>query len=119
LANKGYTDQILNTLPTETRGPVTRAFQYVLDNLRFGLQSDRTRAENMQGYRLDATTHVDANTEFSVSHGLGQAPSLVLPILILDVGNSFVPLTVTRAADASRIYLRSSSTGAPISLYVE
>lgn len=119
MANKGYTDQILNGLPSEVRGPVTRAFQYLMDNLRFGLQSDRTRAENMQGYRLDTTTHVDANTEFSVSHGLGQAPTLVIPILTLDVGASMVPLTVTRAPDANRIYLRSSSTGAPISLYVE
>lgn len=119
MASKGYLEQILNALPSDSRGPVVRAFQYVADNLRFGLQSDRTRAENMHGYRIDATTHVTANTEFSVSHGLGQAPTLVIPILPLAVGNQLVPLVVTRAADASRVYLRSSSTGAPISLYVE
>ena len=119
MATKGYLEQILNALPSESRGPVVRAFQYVADNLRFGLQSDRTRAENMQGYRLDATTHATANTEFSVSHGLGVAPTLVIPILPLDVGNQLVPLVVARAPDAARVYLRSSSTGAPISLYVE
>lgn len=73
----------------------------------------------MQGYRLDATTHATADTEFSIAHGLGQVPTLVIPVLPLDVGNQLVPLVVTRAPDASRVYLRSSSTGAPISLYLE
>ena len=119
MATKGYMDQLLNGLPSDTRGPVMRAFQYLMDNLRFGLRSDRTRAENMQGYRLDATTHATADTEFSVSHGLGVAPTLLIPILPLDTGNQIVPLVVTRAPDAARVYLRSSSTGAPISLYLE
>lgn len=119
MASKGYIDQLLNRLPSEQRRPLTTAFQYVLDNLRLGLRSDRTRAENLQGYRYDVTTHATANTEFSIAHGLGSAPYLLVPILPLEVGAQLVPLTVTQAPDAERVYLRSSSTGAAISVYLE
>ena len=90
-----------------------------MDNLRLGLRDDRTRAENLQGYRYDTTTHVDANTEFSIAHGLGSAPYLLIPIVPLEEGAQLVPLVVTRVPDAERIYLRSSSTNAPVSFYVE
>lgn len=119
MATKGYIDQLLNALPAETRGPVVRSFQYLMDNLRFGLQGDRTRAENFQGYRFDATTSSVANTEFSIAHNLGYAPGVIIPLLPLEEGAALVPLVVTKAPDPSRIYLRSSSTGAAISIYLE
>lgn len=119
MASKGYIEQLLNALGKDVRGPIVRSFQYVLDNGRFGLQTDRTRAENFQGYRFDATTPGTANEEFSIAHNLGYAPGLILPILPLEEGTQLVPLVVTKAPDEARVYLRSSSTGAPISVYVE
>jgi hypothetical protein len=47
-------------------------------------------------------------------------PHYALPVLELDrPGAKVVPLEVTRAADARRIYLKSTSTSAPITLLVE
>ena len=119
MAAIGYIEQLLNRLPSEQRRPLVTAFQYLLDNLRFGLRGDRVRAENLQGYRFDAVTPAVADTEFSIAHGLGSAPYLVLPVLPLEEGAQVVPLVVTRAPDAERVYLRSSSTHAAISIYVE
>jgi hypothetical protein len=119
VANKGYVTQLLGRLPSEQRRPLLAAFDYLLDNLRLGLRDDKTRAENLQGYRLDGTTHATANTEFSIAHGLGAAPYLLVPILPMETGAQLVPLTVSRAPDAERIYLTSASTGASISVYVE
>ena len=119
MASKGYIDQLLNRLPSEERRPLIAAFQYVLDNLRLGLRSDRTRAENLQGYRYDVTTSSVAGTEFSFAHGLGAAPYLIVPVLPLEVGAQVVPITVSRAPDAERVYLTSTSTSASISVYLE
>ncbi len=84
------------------------------------MPGDQKRAENAQLYQLDTTTPANSTTEFSVAHGLTAAPRLVIPVLdVTTAGNQFASLTVTRAADSKRIYLRSSSTSAPITLYVE
>jgi len=119
VASKGYIEQLLNGMPYEQRRPLLTAFNYLLDNLRLGLRSDRTRAENLQGYRYDVTTHADANTEFSFAHGLGSAPYLLVPVLPLESGAQLVPLTVSKAPDGERVYLKSSSTGASVSVYIE
>lgn len=117
MAAKGYTDQILNTLPAEIRRPLMAAFQYVQDNWRLG---DGARATNAQLYKFTGTTHATANTEFSIRHGQGEIPSKVLPVLDLNaVGSQFVTLAVTRAPDAQRIYLSSPSTSAFITFYAE
>jgi hypothetical protein len=58
--------------------------------------------------------------EFSVRHGLGAAPHTLIPVVDLtQEGATLVPLTVSKAADAERIYLKSSSTGAVITFFVE
>ena len=120
MAVKGYLGSLLNGLQSDVRRILVPAFEYVVDNWRFGLRADQERAENAQGYRFDGTTNSTASDEFTIQHGLGAAPYLIIPILPLDSsGGQIVPLRVTRAADANRIYLASSSTSATISLYVE
>lgn len=107
----------LNTLPTEQRTPIRAAFYYLMDNWRFGTAA---RAENAQLYRLTSTTASVANTEFSIAHGLGTAPTQLIQVLDLSKVNSqFVPLQVSRAADASRIYLQSTSTSAVFTVLAE
>lgn len=92
----------------------------MLGNLRWGLNGNAKRVENGQLYQFDATTPADSTTEFSVAHGLQNAPRLVLPVLdVTQTGNQFVTLTVTRPADSKRVYLRSTSTSAPITLFIE
>jgi len=120
VADKGSVDLYLNTLPVETRGPVGQAIKYVMDNLRFGQPDEGRRATNFQLYLRTSTTASVANTEFSIPHGLAQRPTAIYPVLFLDqVGSQIVPLTVTRAADNNRIYLRSPSTSAVFAVFIE
>jgi hypothetical protein len=88
-----------------------------MDNFRIGTG---TRAENAQWYRVTGTTPKTANTEFALRHGIGSAPTQLLPILDLNVlGARLVPLQVTRPPDANYLYLASSSTSAFLTVLVE
>jgi hypothetical protein len=51
---------------------------------------------------------------------MGATPSKLIPIVSIDTpGSALVPLVTSRAADNKRIYLKSSSTGATFSAYLE
>ena len=120
MAESGYVESILGGLAADIKRSVASAFTYVLDNLRLGPFDAGTRAKNFQWYWLSGTTSSNANVEFSIAHGLGRAPYVALPVLPLNAVNTqLVTLQVTRAADASRIYLSSPSTSAAIALLVE
>ena len=119
MADIGTIDADLGSLDRETKKGLLSAFRYVLKNLSFGSPDERA-AKNFRMSWLSATTSSVANTEFSVAHGMESTPMYVLPALPLnEVGARIVPLEVTRAADGKRIYLKSSSTSAPIKLLVE
>jgi hypothetical protein len=110
----------LGSLPAEPRKAISAAFRYVLNNLTAGAVEPGRRAKNFQWYWLQGTTPAVANTEFSIAHGLQKVPNIILPVVPLsEIGAQLVPLTVSRAADANRIYLRSSSTSAAITLLLE
>jgi hypothetical protein len=117
VANKGYVQTLLNAVPSEFRTQLQAAFDYVQDNWRLG---DGARATNAQLYKFEGTTAAVAGEEFSIRHGMGQAPTKLIPVLNLNSINSqIVPLVVSRAPDAQRIYLTSSSTSAAFEVYVE
>lgn len=117
MANKGFVNALLNSLAADVRKVLNPAFEHVMDTWKLG---SGDKAINAAWYRFTATTHATANTEFSVEHGLNQVPTLLIPVLPVDaVGNALVPLTVSRVADARRVYLTSSSTGAPVCFYLE
>ena len=110
MADKGYIAAQINALPEASRVPLKNAFDYLIDEWKIGTGS---KAINARWYRFSSTTHATANTEFSVVHGLGSVPTQLFPVLDLSQVNSqIVPLTVSRAPDANRIYLKSSSTSA-------
>lgn len=124
MASSAYVNRLLAGLPSASQSPLTAIFQYLLSSLRIGrIEPGETvvnRGANLQLYPLTAVTPAVANTEFSIPHGLPTVPYLLLPVLPLDqVGAGIVPLTVTRAADATRIYLSSSVTSATIYVSVE
>lgn len=120
MANPDYIIAQLGGLDPGTKKTLGDVFRYVLGNLRIGRPANQTRTENTQLYYLTGTTASVANTEFSIPHGLGSAPYVLLPVLDLQAVNArVVPLTVTRAADAVRVYLSSSETNAPITVAVE
>lgn len=120
MADPGYVRQYLGAFEGSQRSALDTIFTYLLGNLRWGLPGDAKRVENAQFYELDVTTPADAATEFSVAHGFPNAPRLVVPVLdVTQAGNRFVGLTVTRPADSKRLYLKSDSTSAQITLFVE
>ena len=117
MATKGAIDLYVNSLPSEIRYPVQRALWYIMDNWRVGTGA---RAENGQLYRFTSTSAAVANTEFAITHGVGITPTQLFPVLDLSALNSqMIPLTVSRVADASRIYLKSSSTSAVFTILAE
>jgi hypothetical protein len=120
MATSAYTDALLGGVDAALRRALKAVFDYVLRNLRFGRPEHQTPTENFQLYYVTGRTATVADTEFSIAHGLGQAPYLAIPVLDLQsVGASTVPLEVSRAADGVRIYLKSSEADAPITLLVE
>lgn len=110
MASKGYVDSLINQLPADQRVIFSQIFDEVMRQARIG---DSDKAQNFAWFQVESTTHANANTEFSVVHGMESAPSRFIPSLRLDVaGSQLVPLTVSRVADNKRAYFKSSSTGA-------
>ncbi len=126
MAKASFATSLVGGLTADLRQAFQAFATYFFNNLRFGVpttraeQSDAARAENFQLFCLSSTTPSTALTEFSIAHGLGVTPYLLLPCLNLqNVNEQIVPLQVSRAADASRIYLKSTSTSAVVRFYVE
>lgn len=118
MADIAGVDAELASLPADHKRALSAAFRYVLNNLSW-VRLDRGRAQNAQLYYVSGTTSSSANVEFSVAHGLGSTPSYLMQVAPLDeVGAQIVPLQVSRAADDRRVYLKSSSTSAAITVLV-
>jgi len=120
VADLGYTMAVLRQVPdVTTRRALETIFTHILSNIRFGVPEHQTRAVNLQTYFQSVTTGA-STSEFTVAHGLGQVPHMAVQVLDLSQpGSAVVPLEVSRAADASRLYLKSTSTSASMWLLVE
>ena len=120
MASKGYVDSQLNRLDTKMRNVLVRVFQHVLDTMQIGGIGHQEKALNFKWIRLDSTTATTANEEFTIPHGAGQMPLYLVPLVPLDSSGVWLPrLKVTRAADASRIYLSSPDTNAQFTVLME
>jgi len=117
VASKGQIELILNTLDAAIKKPLIEAFRYTFSWFSLG---GNVKAENFAWYQATGTTASVANTEFSIVHGMDHVPRWVIPVVDLNsVGSQLVPLTVSRAPDAMRVYLKSSSTSAAFTCYLE
>lgn len=121
MADIGYIRGQLTSIKDEAlRIRLINVFEHLVNDWRIGAPDHQTRAENAQLYWEKSTTPGTASEDFSLSHGLTYVPKYAIPVLELDKpGAQLVPLTVTKAADNRRLYLRSTSTGAPILLLIE
>jgi hypothetical protein len=122
MADLGFFESEIRTLPEALRPTLLRLFRALLKDIRFGHPTGEAADPllNLAGAFLHATTPAIASTELAIRHNFGRTPYLALPVLRLDsVGSSIVSLTVSRAADDKRIYVTSPVTNAPISLAVE
>ncbi len=120
MATASYVESQLGGVEAVLKRALKSIFDYVLSNLRFGPVEANTRTENFTGRFYQGTTHATPNTEFSVKHELQVAPYLLIPVLDLTAVNSVMPkLTVTKAADRERVYLKSDVASATIKFYLE
>lgn len=120
MADSSYVKSLFGGVEAEVKKAADAAFTYVLANLKLGPFNEGRRALNFQWYWFTGTTAANAGQEFSIAHGMGRIPMVVIPILPLDQVNAqIVPLQVSRAADVNRIYLTSSSTSAAFAVLVE
>ena len=95
-------------------------FQYTLRDLRFGRAEDAQPSKNFGGGFYTVTTPAAAGTEFSISHGFGRTPYLLIPVLPLNTPSAtIVPVTVSRAADEGKVYLTSTAASAVLTVYLE
>lgn len=120
MATASYVESQLGGVDAALKRALKAIFDYVLSNLRFGPVETNTRSENFTGRFYVGVTHATPNTEFSVKHELQVKPYLVIPVLDLTAVNSVLPqLTVSKAADAERVYLKSPVASATFAIYVE
>ena len=122
MADYGNVETMLAGFPDrDVRKIFNAVFKYILKaGLRFGRAIAGDASENFGGGFFSAVTPAVANTEFTVPHSFGRKPYLLIPVLPLDTVNAkIVRLQVSRAADASRIYLKSPDTDAAVYFYLE
>ena len=122
MANPGYLALLLNGLPEAIKKPLIAFSDMAFKDLALGAPDEEAVAtENFRGHLVPVTTHASANTEVAVAHKLGRVPRLVLTgILAPDTVNATTPvLTITRAADATYLYVKSPTTTATTWIYVE
>lgn len=120
MADLGYVESEIATLPREQRPVLKRIFTAVMKDMRFGHPADATPSTNFGAAFYEGTTPSTPGDTFTIRHQFGRVPYLILPVLPLDtVGAQLVPLTVQRAADENRIYLTSTVADAPFMVLVE
>lgn len=122
MADLGFVLQEIKAFPAALQPGLIRIFREVLSNQRFGHPSGEQPdpSTNFGAGFFEGTTPAVANTEFTIAHGFGRVPYLLVPMLPLDVVNAqIVPLKVTRAADDKRVYLSSSVASAAITVLIE
>ena len=120
MSQSGLAESLLGGVQADLKKVLTELVRYLVPNSKFGPPDHQTKSENFQAYYVESTTAASSNVEFSIVHGMGRIPYLAVPVLRLDDTTAqFVPLQVTRAADVNRVYVKSTSTSAVITLLLE
>lgn len=120
MATPSYVESSLGGIDATLKRALKTVFEYVLSNIRFGPIDNDLKSENFAGRFYTGTTAAIANAEFSVKHELQVKPKLLIPVLDPLVVNAVLPdLTVSKAADLERVYLKSSKVSATFAIYLE
>jgi hypothetical protein len=118
MASRGYLHALLGPLPDRERRTLRPVLDHALTTLSIGATTGKSA--NFSWVIRTGTTNSTSGDEFSIEHGLGQAPTWVLPVLdVASTGSALVPLTVSRAADSRRLYFTSTSTNVAFTIVVE
>lgn len=124
MATSSYAKSLMSSLPTEMKLAMHKLAEYIFDrSLVFGPvdpQDATSPTTNFGGRYVKVTTSTAASQEFSVQHGLGRIPNVFWMVgNPRSVNSQLLPLTVSKAADANRLYFTSASTSVVCFLYVE
>jgi hypothetical protein len=125
VATSSHAKSLLGGLEADLKKALGNVLDYLCNNsFAFGpIESDaaQTRTTNLYGRYVKVTTHGTANTEAAIAHGLGRTPNVMWQVVSPRVVNATFlgDLSVSRAADDNRIYVKSASTGVTLWLYVE
>ena len=125
MATSSYAKTLLGGLPTDLKTAFNKFAEYIFDRtFTFGpvdTSDAQTACQNLAGRFVRVTTAPVANMEVAVAHGLAKAPAMMMQVVSPAIVNSqfLGDLTVSRAADNTRIYLKSASTSVVLHLYCE
>lgn len=125
MATSSQTKALLGGIPSDLKKPLGDAFDYVLNNnIAFGpIDPDtaQTKTTNHYGRYVRIQTPSVSGQEFSAAHGLGRVPNIWWVVgSATAVGSRMLgDLTVSRAADAKRLYFVTTATSVTAFLYVE
>ena len=120
MADSGQVKALIGGLESDVRKALTQVFEYVLGDIRVGLPGHQRRSTNLRWVQLEGVTASTPGQEFTMAHGLGRVPSVIFPALDVSGVNRTMPdLTVSRAADANRLYFTSQTAGATFTIFVE
>ena len=125
MATSSFAKTLLGGVDASLRRVLGEALDYVFNgNLSFGpidTTAAQSKTDNFRGRYVKVTTHGTANTEAAVAHGLGRKPNVMWQVVPPQVTNAtFVgDLFVSRAADETRVYVTSASTGVTTWMYME
>lgn len=90
--------------------------QRILDgNISFGMDSSNEVGKNIDGWDATGTTPGVADTEFSISHGLGRIPK---GFIVLSVNAGVVIYKSTTAWTSKVIYLKCSGPSVAYTLFI-
>jgi len=121
MASQGFIETLLSAFQPAEKKSLSKAFEEVTKFIRFGDPSESAvKAENLSGAFFTSTTSGTAGNEVAIAHQLGTTPYMLVPVMPLNsTAAQVVPLQVTRAADDQYVYVKSTSTGARFSFYLE
>lgn len=120
MSDIGALRSFFGSLPSESKKAMENFVTYAFKNIRVGLPGHQKPAENLSWVQLDGVTSTTANQEFSIAHGLANAPRVAFPCLDLtSSGTQLVTLRTTRPSDSKRVYLSSPSTNAAFTIFAE
>ncbi len=119
--NLGLIESTLNGLPEGVRKVMLNFVRQTFKSLAFGAPSSTvTSATNFGGHLVAVTTSGTTNQEVAIRHGLPRVPRLFIPALDPSDEDATLPeVTVTKAADATYLYVSSPETSKRFVLYVE
>ena len=121
MARAGTLEALLGPLPVAVKKVMVDYTNAWVKRFAFGAPSSvAVSAENFGGHLVPYTTSSTANREVAVEHKLSRIPRLAMQCFALDTVNATSPvLTISRAADATYLYIKSATTSASGHLYVE